>query len=85
MPSYCILVPDCKQVALAKVEGYVNAVARLERKETHDPCRDGYATIWAEGDVGEECDGKGGRFGLTGRGTKWQKGEKSWCLWTIIS
>ena len=32
MPSYCILVPDCKQVALAKVEGYVDTVARLERE-----------------------------------------------------
>ena len=32
MPSYCILVPDSKQVALAKMEGYVDAVARLERE-----------------------------------------------------
>jgi hypothetical protein len=32
MPSYRILVPDSKQVALAKVEGYVDTVARLERE-----------------------------------------------------
>jgi len=44
-----ILMSGCQQVALAKVKSNVDAVTRLEREETHDPCRDGYASV--TGDV----------------------------------
>ena len=55
MPSYCILVADSKQIALAKVEGYVDAVARLEREQPYDSCRNGNATITGECYVGAAC------------------------------
>nr|UWG21390.1 MAG: hypothetical protein [Bacteriophage sp.] len=50
-----ILMSGCQQVALAKMKSNVDAVTRLEREETHDPCRDEYASIAAECDVGAAC------------------------------
>jgi hypothetical protein len=50
-----ILMSGCQQVTLAKVKGDVYAVARTEREETHHPCRDEYASIAAECDVGAAC------------------------------
>lgn len=53
--AYGIGMPGDQQITLAKVKGDVDAVARLEREKTHDPCRDGDATITAKGDVGAAC------------------------------
>ena len=72
----CASMTDGQQVALAEGEGHIDAVARLEREHTHHPCRDGYATIAAERDVGAACTFQKFNHGCKVRGFELCEGFK---------